>query len=49
MMFARAFSHNCEIERASHCRGIDMLYGGYSVVHEVEAAPHTPLWGPKAK
>jgi hypothetical protein len=49
MMFARAFSHNGEIDRASRWRGIHMLYGGYSVVYEVEAAPHTPLWGQKAK
>jgi hypothetical protein len=49
MMFARAFSHNGEIERASCYRGIDLLYGGYSVVYEVEAAPQTPLWGQKAK
>jgi hypothetical protein len=49
MMFARAFSHNGEIDRASRCRGIDVLYGGYSVVYEVEAAPQTPLWAQKAK
>ena len=48
MMFGRALSQNGEIERASRCRGIDMLYGGYRVVHEVEAAPQKPLWGQKA-
>ena len=48
MMFGRAFSQNGEIERASRCRGISMLYGGYRVVHEVEAAPQEPLWGQKA-
>ena len=47
-MFGRAFTQNSEIERASRCRGIDMLYGGYHVVHEVEAAPQKPLWGQKA-
>ena len=48
MMFGRAFSHQSEIERASRCRGTDMLYGGYHVVHEVEAAPQKPLWGQEA-
>ena len=48
MMFGRAFSQNGEIERASRCRGIYMLYGGYHVVHEVEAAPQKPLWGQEA-
>ena len=48
MMFGRAFSHHGEIERASRCRGIDMLYGGYHVVHEVEAAPQKPLWSKEA-
>jgi Zn-finger nucleic acid-binding protein len=49
MMFARAFRQNGEIERASRCRGTDMLNGGYSVVYEVEAAPQTPPWGQQAK
>ena len=48
MMFGRALSQNGEIERASRCRGIDMLYGGYRVVHEVEVAPQKPLGGQKA-
>jgi len=48
MMFGRAFSHRGEIERASRCRGIDMLYGDYHVVHEVEAGPQKPLWGQNA-
>ena len=48
MMFGRAFSHHGEIERASRCRGIDVLYRGYRVVHEVEAAPQKPLWGQEA-
>ena len=48
LMFGRAFSQNGEIERASRCGGIDMLYGGYRVVHEVEAAPQEPLWGQEA-
>jgi hypothetical protein len=43
MMFARAFSHYGEIERASRCRGTDMLYGGYSVVSsctDIRNSPH---------
>jgi len=44
----RAFSHHGEIERASSCTGIDMLYGDYHVIHEVEAAPPKPLWGQEA-
>ena len=48
MMFGRAFSHRGEIERASRCRGIDMLYGDYHVVHEVEAGPQKLLWGQNA-
>ena len=48
MMFGRAFSQNGEIERASLCRGMDMLYGGYRVVHEVEAVPQKPLWSKEA-
>ena len=43
MMFGRAFSQNGEIDRASRCRGIEMLYGWHLVVHEVEAAPQKPL------
>jgi hypothetical protein len=46
LMFARAFSHNGEIQRVSRCRGIDMLYGGYSVVYEVEVA-HRRRYGVK--
>ena len=48
MMFGRAFSQHGEIGTASRCRGIDMLYGGYRVVHEVEAAPQRPRWGQEA-
>ena len=48
MMFGRAFSQNGEIERASRCRGINMLYEGYRVVHEVEVAPQKPLWSKEA-
>jgi len=48
MMFGSAFTQNGEIERASRGRGIDRLYGDYSVVHEVEAAPHKPQWGQEA-
>ena len=32
----RAFSQHGEVGSESGCRGIDMLYGGYRVVHEVE-------------
>jgi len=45
MMFGRAFTQNGEVERASRCRGIYMLCGGYPVVHEVEAAPQKPYGG----
>ena len=48
MMFGRAFSQNGEMGGESCHRGIAMLYGGYHVVHEVEAAPQKPLWGQKA-
>ena len=48
MMFGRAFSHHGEIGRAIRCRGVYMLYGGYHVVHEVEAAPQKPPWGQEA-
>jgi len=48
MMFGRAFTQNGEIERASRCREIYMLHGGDRVVHEVEAAPHKPLWSKEA-
>ena len=45
MMFGRAFTQNGEVERASRCRGIYMLYGGYPVVHEVEAASQEAAMG----
>ena len=48
MMVGRAFSQNGEIERASRCRGIEMLYGCHLVVHEVEAAPKKSLRGQEA-
>ena len=49
MRFGRAFSQNGEMGRASRYRGIDMLYGGYRAVHEVEVAPQKLLWGQEAK
>ena len=48
MMFGRAFSQSGEIERASRCGGTDMVYGGYRVVHEVEAAQQKPPWSKEA-
>jgi hypothetical protein len=46
MMFARAFSHNGEIERSSRCRGIDMLYGGV-VSYMRWRQPHRRHYGVK--
>jgi hypothetical protein len=47
-MFGRAFTQNGEIGAASRCRGKDMLYGGYRVLQEVEAAPQELLWSKEA-
>jgi len=49
MVSGRAFSQHGETGRASHCRGICMLYRGYRVVYEVEVAPQKPLWDQEAK
>jgi hypothetical protein len=41
MMFDAHQQHG-EMGRASGCRGIAMLYGGYRVVYKVEDASHKP-------
>ena len=41
MMFDAHQQHG-EMGRASGCRGIDMVYGGYRVVYKVEDASQKP-------